>query len=134
MESGDVPGLHMYTLNQERSAVAILESLDMLSGKVRAYHCVLTHDGCTCAMPYLLQENIWTEVVNTTSYDIVTYTLHTLNSKRSTIAILVSLDMLSEEVHFEFVTTSWLLTDTYVVRRAPYFMQTNVWGEVVNSL
>lgn len=33
LESGEVPGLHMYTLNQERSSVAILESLGLLSKK-----------------------------------------------------------------------------------------------------
>lgn len=34
LESGDVPGLHMYTLNMERSAVAILENLGLINEQV----------------------------------------------------------------------------------------------------
>ncbi len=34
LEAGDVHGLHMYTLNMERSAVAILENLGLINDKV----------------------------------------------------------------------------------------------------
>jgi methylenetetrahydrofolate reductase (NADPH) len=34
LESGNVHGLHMYTLNQERGAVAILENLGLINEQV----------------------------------------------------------------------------------------------------
>jgi Methylenetetrahydrofolate reductase len=34
LESGDVHGLHMYTLNMERSAIAILENLGLINEQV----------------------------------------------------------------------------------------------------
>ncbi len=37
LESGLVSGLHMYTLNMERSAVAILENLGLVNDKVLVF-------------------------------------------------------------------------------------------------